>query len=185
MIVPHKEITQYPNSKPWVDKQCRILLEKKAQAFVQNDSEAVKSCTRKFKKYVGNRKKQFSAKIDRKFQEGNPKAAWDGMKLLTGFENARKCKGISLRDNPSVFVENLNDLYCRFDCNDHSNHLSQWQERVKSSKATADGIYISADKVRKVLASVKSNKATDQPRKLVAHGGSAYGDVIRVPQSLE
>ena len=89
MIVPEKAIKIYPNNKPWVDKQCKVFLNNKAEAFKNNDPDSVKAINKSFRKYIVNRKRQYCSKVENKFKEGNSKAAWQGLKLITGFESRR------------------------------------------------------------------------------------------------
>ena len=134
-------------------------MNKKAEAVQQNDLEAVKAIQKKFKKHVKHSKYQYGAMVDSKFREGNPKSAWSGLKLITGFETGSKGKGVSLEDNVSIFVEKLNDFYCRFDCKDHSNGLLQCQQNLRSNVSDRDKLVLQVENVRKVLQAIKLNKA--------------------------
>ena len=43
-----------------------------------------------FKRHIVERKREFGKKIENKFQEGNPREAWKGLKLMTGFGDQKK-----------------------------------------------------------------------------------------------
>ena len=86
MIVPEKTLKRYPNNKPWVDKRCRHFIHQKTAAFQNNDMEALKKIEKDFKRHINDRKREFGKKMENKFQEGNPREAWNAMKLMTGFD---------------------------------------------------------------------------------------------------
>ena len=92
MIVPEKTLKRYPNNKPWVDKRCRHFIHQKNVAFCNNDREALKTIEKDFKKHIKARKREFGKKIEDKFQEGNPREAWKGLKLMTGFDTGTQKK---------------------------------------------------------------------------------------------
>ena len=160
MIVPEKTLKRYPNNKPWVDKRCRHFIHQKTAAFQNNDMEALKKIEKDFKRHINDRKREFGKKMENKFQEGNPREAWNAMKLMTGFDTHRKKCNI-IGDDVFQFVENLNEFYCRFDKNDQtfSNSFVQCQEEIRKSIPSSDRIIIDAGKVRRVMESIKTNKS--------------------------
>ena len=160
MLVSEKTFKQYPNNKPWIDKRCRQFINQKTEAFHNSDRDAMKNIEKDFKRHIVERKREFGKKIESKFQEGNPREAWKGLKLMTGFGDQKKQCSI-IGNDVSEFVQNLNEFYCRFDKNDQAllDSFLHCQQEIQGNRVNSDRILIDAGRVKKVMESIKINKS--------------------------
>ena len=72
----------------------------------------------KLTRELRERKREYEAKIEKKFQTGNMADAWDGLKTLTGEKkNKSSCSHMTAEEQIKLSNE-LNDFYCRTERDD-------------------------------------------------------------------
>lgn len=89
-VIPDKVVKVYPNSKPWVSKSLKVLLNRKRRAFREGDLPQLHRLKREVKSEIRRAKQCNKAKREQKFS--NLGSAWDGMQTITGTHNRRNRK---------------------------------------------------------------------------------------------
>lgn len=78
MIIPCKEITIFPNNKPWV----KMMLNEKRR-YVQNRNRAqYKTGQRKLDKKISEAKRAYKEKVEDLLRTSCSKDPWKGLKIL-------------------------------------------------------------------------------------------------------
>ena len=116
IVIPDKIIKVYPNSKPWISKSLRSLLQKKRKAFREGNTGELKSLQKEIKREVKIGKINYKNKIEAQLKANNLGSAWDGMKTITGLKDrGRKTISLDGFNCDLQLAQSLNDFYCRFD----------------------------------------------------------------------
>lgn len=119
IVLPDKIVKIYPNSRPWVSKFLRILLNKKRQAFKQGKLSEFNRLQKEVNFEVRRAKQTYKEKVEDKLSSNSLGSAWDVMKTMTGLQDSKCRKKVVLDcfDSKSL-ADNLNRFYLRFDVND-------------------------------------------------------------------
>ena len=115
-VIPSKQVSLYPNNKPWVTKYLKICLNKKKLAFLSGDRQKVFELEKEFIQKSRLAKIHYKNKGERKFTTGNVREAWQGLNTMMGRE--QRPAHIKCTD-PTSFAEQLNTFYSRFDNSQH------------------------------------------------------------------
>ncbi|KAJ8371917.1 hypothetical protein AAFF_G00298690 [Aldrovandia affinis] len=86
--VPTRTIKCYPNNKPWITKDIKIILNAKKRAFRAGDKDGVKTIQGELRVTIREAKEKYRRKLEGKLQQNNMKEVWSGMKAITGFKQA-------------------------------------------------------------------------------------------------
>lgn len=153
VTVPKKSVKIFPNNKPWVTKEVKLLLNEKKK--VMSDKSELKRVQKDLNVCIKNAKHAYKVKVENMFKTNKTKDAWTGLKNLTGFKT-KSC--MPEPNNMSEYVNKLNDFYARFDVFDCE---SECNEELNLLNAKNDSqIEISHDDVLKILRNVKTGKAS-------------------------
>ena len=93
VVVPKKQIKCYPNNKPWVTKDLKILLNKKKTAITTSnrttsDRTKLKDVQKDINRTLHVCKKKYKEKIENLFTSDS-RTAWDGLLKLTGWSKKK------------------------------------------------------------------------------------------------
>ncbi|XP_071953435.1 uncharacterized protein [Antedon mediterranea] len=160
-IIKKKEIKIYPNSKPWVTKDIRELLQQKQQAVRNNDVMEKKRIQKLMKKRINDAKRKFGEKIKNDFDSGNPKQAWNGLKKVIGNAKRQNTTIVPSGSRPLDFANKLNIFFNRFDNDDQINNTNDNDVKLNLELNTTKSDVPEFDllSVEKVFKGVKPNKA--------------------------
>ncbi len=123
MIIPTKTVKCYPNNKPWVTKDLKVILNEKKEALSKKLSkDKVKDVNTRLKSAIEECKRNYKNKIESLFKDQNTKSAWNGLKCITGYN--KKCS-LPEVENDYDFAEELNTFYARFDNQDFSKECEE------------------------------------------------------------
>ena len=118
MLIPTKTVKVFPNNKAWISKSIKSTLNEKKIAFQTGGRAERKRVQAKLTRELKEGKREYRAKIEKKFQAGNMADAWDGLKTITG-EKKNKSSGSHMTAEEQVkFSNELNDFYRRFERDD-------------------------------------------------------------------
>ena len=163
VVIPEREVTVYPNSKPWITKDIRELLRQKQCAFLNNEQDRKRRLHTEINKHIRHSKWQFGEKIKHNFKCGDPRKAWQGMQTVTGC-----CKKQAVHFpagvHPMDFANDLNQFYTRFDIHDFSKELNTMRETLSDNVNDTHNIQLSVSTVEKLFRTVKTNKALGPDR---------------------
>lgn len=155
MLVPTKVIKIYPNNKPWVTKELKVLLNEKRRYMVNGDSTQQKAIQKRINKKIADSKKGYKEKIEGLFKTHSVKDAWKGLKTLCGHE-----KKISIPEPEDTFtyVNEMNSFFARFERYDFRNECNVTMSAIRN--ITDERILITEECVLQSLKRVRAGKAT-------------------------
>ena len=154
VVVPKKQIKCYPNNKPRVTKDLKILLNRKKAATATSDRTKLKDVQKDINRMLHVCKKKYKEKIENLFTSDS-RTAWDGLRKLTGWSKKKITPDI--RD-VKAYCNELNQFYARFDKYDFCEERTSI---VKFLKLKQDKpVVISVKDVLKSLQSLKVGKSS-------------------------
>ncbi len=153
MIVPSKTVTIFPNNKPWVKKDLKIILNEKKRAL-SSDRNQVKSIQKRLERKISSAKKTYKEKVERQFRTNNLKDAWQGLKQLSGYQTKQK---ISEQNITKEYANELNTFFARFDIHNFENNNANLRSLLSNTNDRR--IEISLKEVCNSLKRVKTGKA--------------------------
>lgn len=133
-VIPQRTVKVYPNSKPWISKSLRALLQKKNRVFREGNTLELRSVQKEIKREVKAGKTKYKEKIEAQLRANNLGSAWAGMKTITGMkENSRKQVMLPNYHCDLQLAQSLNDFYVRFDVHDFNENHSEIRNRLGSA----------------------------------------------------
>ncbi|XP_041827603.1 uncharacterized protein LOC121631042 [Melanotaenia boesemani] len=114
--IPTKEVRCYPNNKPWVTSNLKILLNEKKRAFRSGDRAELKRVQRELKHSIRESRDNYRRKLEHKLGDNNIRDVWRGMREITGFQ--RRGGGAAEWDRQRA--NELNMFFNRFNSNPSS-----------------------------------------------------------------
>ena len=157
-IIKEKEVTIYPNNKPWMSKEIKGLLKQKEQAARENDKQMKRTIQKEIDSLIRHGKQQFGKRIKNDFKAGNPKKALSGLKKVIGSSKKQDVK-IPADTDPMVFANNLNNLFNRFDINQSNDDVTALKHALVTNVNEINELEISTSSVEKVFRQININKA--------------------------
>ena len=107
-----KTLKIFPNSKPWVTSELKQKIKEKHRFRLSNNKEEMKRVQKELNVLIHKCKVDYKSKIEKRFESNNIRAAWDGLKTITGYFK----KSVEFpSDNLAKLANELNKFYCRFD----------------------------------------------------------------------
>ncbi|XP_027858773.1 uncharacterized protein LOC114135555 [Xiphophorus couchianus] len=77
-----KRITMYPNQKPWMNRDVRLLLKARNIAFRLGDAQTYSTARAELKKGIKKAKHHYKRKVEDHFSNTNPRRMWQGLQIL-------------------------------------------------------------------------------------------------------
>ncbi|KAL0177325.1 hypothetical protein M9458_026219, partial [Cirrhinus mrigala] len=96
-VTTQKQITTYPNQKPWMNKEVRLLLKARNTAFRSGASKKAKHC--------------YKLKLEEHFSNSDPRRMWQGIQAISDYKPSHSTP----TDTNVFFLNELNDFYARFE----------------------------------------------------------------------
>lgn len=161
-IIPTKEIKVFPNNKPYISKSLKHTINQKKKAFMSGDRRERKDIQRQLTAEIREGKKEYRQKVEKRFEEGEMRGAWEGLKILTGQKKSTaSTSGMTERERLE-FSDKLNDFYCRFERDDLGEELDDVLTRLRDQ--TGDSMHehdfkIDGKTVENVLRKINPRKA--------------------------
>lgn len=158
--IPCKDITVFPNNKPWVTKELKSVINRKKRIFYTGNSQDKKEINRELRNEIRKAKIVYRDKVELKYSSGDLREAWRGIKSMSSISqgnnndrarNTINIEGTNEADLPNAF----NIFYSRFEKNDFSINTSTLRE----SLSPISDIVIEQDDVRNLLKRVNIRKA--------------------------
>ena len=116
--VPSKEVTCYPNNKPWLTKALKQKLIAKRQYIYRKDRLQLKLLQKDLDKEIQQCKQNYKRKLEANFSEGNSRQAWKGLLAITGYKTKPRSFSNTSSADAKELCDNLNTFYARFDSKD-------------------------------------------------------------------
>ena len=107
-----KQITTFPNQKPWMNREVRLLLKARDIAFRSGDTQAYSSSRADLKRGIKKAKHSYKLKIEEHFNNNSdPRRMWQGIQAITDY----KPTNTSPQTGEASLPDELNSFYARFD----------------------------------------------------------------------
>ncbi len=110
-VTTHKVIKLYPNQKPWMNKEVRLLLKARDAAFKSGDREAYSLSRSNLKRGIQSAKYNYKLHIEDRFKNNDPRRMWTGIHALTDYKPANNTPP----NSNATLPDELNNFYARFD----------------------------------------------------------------------
>jgi len=158
MIVPTKAVKCFPNNKPWVTSDLKLLLNEKKRLLASKDREQLKMVQKEINKEISLCKSRYKTKVENMFK-CDTRSAWNGLRCLTGMKKSPVKPDVA---NAKEYCNELNYFYARFDKYD----FSGVRECICNFHQGRDAVpvVICEDDVRKCLQLIKVGKAAGPDR---------------------
>uniref|UniRef100_A0A669BIH3 Reverse transcriptase domain-containing protein n=1 Tax=Oreochromis niloticus TaxID=8128 RepID=A0A669BIH3_ORENI len=110
-VTTQKRITMYPNQKPWMNRDVRLLLKAHNTAFRSGDAHAYSTARANLKKGIKKAKHHYKKKVEEHFSNSNPRRMWQGLQTITDYRTTKP----SPASSDVSFLNELNNFYARFE----------------------------------------------------------------------
>ena len=110
-VTTQKQITMYPNQKPWMNREVRLLLKARNTAFRSGDTQAYSTASAELKRGIIKAKHHYKRKVEDHFSNSNPRRVWQGLQIITDYRAINP----SLASSDVSFLNELNNFYARFE----------------------------------------------------------------------
>lgn len=111
-VTTHKRITTFPNQKPWMNREVRLLLKARDAAFRSGDAQAYSSSRADLKRGIREAKHSHKLRIEEHFKNNSdPRRMWQGIQAITDY----KPTNTTPTSNDASFLNELNSFYARFE----------------------------------------------------------------------
>ncbi|KAL0186167.1 hypothetical protein M9458_017837 [Cirrhinus mrigala] len=110
-VTTQKQITIYPNQKPWMNKEVRLLLKAHNTAFRSGDAQAYSTSRANLKRGIKKAKHCYKLKLEEHFSNSDPRRMWQGIQAISDYKPSHSTP----TDTNVFFLNELNDFYARFE----------------------------------------------------------------------
>ena len=159
--IPIKTVKFYPNNKPWVSKELKLTLKQKAAAFSKGDFVGGKTLQSTLRRQIANCKREYREKVEKQFQTGNIRQAWQGIKTMAGVPPQTPSAATPTPgDSVAEFSNQLNAHFARFE-EDFSQDLAAVTEELRTKARPSDAwvMEIGEEEVEKTFRRLHTRKA--------------------------
>lgn len=155
LVLPCKQVKVFANNKPWVTKEVKAAINRKKFAFFNGDVDQIKIAQKELKRVLRQSKRRYKDKLERSMDTCIPKALWDSMKTITGYDMNKP----SARSEMNV--NDMNQYFARFDDIDFSLEHQKLSTILAASDTENAGAQIAftVRDVQQQLKHLKSNKS--------------------------
>ncbi|KAI4887106.1 hypothetical protein NFI96_003143 [Prochilodus magdalenae] len=110
-VTVDKNIRVYPNQKPWLTKEVRILLNERNAAFRSGDRALYSAARTNLKRGIKEAKTTYKRKIEDHFNNSDPQQVWRGIQPLTN----HKTKSCTTVKGDALLAEERNCFFARYE----------------------------------------------------------------------
>ncbi|PIK37315.1 hypothetical protein BSL78_25853 [Apostichopus japonicus] len=131
LTIPTKQIKVYPNNKPWITKRVKDVINRKKGLFGKGDHEGLKKIRSELKRIIHEERAAYMDEVEGHFTGSNMKRVWEGVRLMSGYNN--KPKSCLLPRVDEDYANELNCFYNRFDRQDIAAEHDDFQQQFANS----------------------------------------------------
>ncbi|KAI3351732.1 hypothetical protein L3Q82_020240 [Scortum barcoo] len=110
-VTTQKQITMYPNQKPWMNRDVRLLLKARNTAFRSGDAQAYSTARAELKRGIKKAKHRYKGKVEKHFTNSNPRRAVLGRIVVHKAAGPDGIPGRVLRACSGELAEVLTDIF--------------------------------------------------------------------------
>ncbi|KAK3510456.1 hypothetical protein QTP70_007613 [Hemibagrus guttatus] len=119
-VTTEKQITMYPNQKPWMNKEVRLLLKARNAAFRSGDTQAYSTSRANLMRGIKKAKYCYKLKVEEHFSNSDPRRMWQGIQAINNYMPSNS----TLNDTDISFLNKLNDFYACFERDNKEKSIS-------------------------------------------------------------
>ncbi|CAG5957692.1 unnamed protein product [Menidia menidia] len=108
-VTVEKRIWVFPNQKPWMTRQVRMLLRARDSAFRSGDRALYSAARANLKRGIRTAKGEYKRRIEEHLN--NPRQVWRGIQTITNYKGCAVTPG----NLDAGLAEELNSFYARFE----------------------------------------------------------------------
>ena len=108
-VTTRKKITMYPNQKPWMNRDVRLLLKARNSAFRSGDAQAYSTARADLKRGIKKAKHCYKLRVEEHFNS-DPRRMWQGIRIISDFKPTNPPPS-----SDTSFLNELNSFYARFE----------------------------------------------------------------------
>lgn len=82
VIVATRVVKAYPNNKPWITKDVKLLVNEKKRLMNPRDRDQLRALQKRIDRKISDEKKVYKNKVEALFKSNRSKEAWRGLKML-------------------------------------------------------------------------------------------------------
>ncbi|KAK3508864.1 hypothetical protein QTP70_010719 [Hemibagrus guttatus] len=142
-------LNQYPNQKPWMNKEVWLLLKARNTAFRSGDTQAYSTSRANLMRGIKKAKYCYKLKVEEHFSNSDPRRMWQGTQAINNYKPSNS----TLNDTDVSFLNKLNDFYAHFERDN--------KEKSISTRPSADHqpFTLTSTDVYNVLSRINARKA--------------------------
>ncbi|TWW63281.1 hypothetical protein D4764_03G0002890 [Takifugu flavidus] len=110
-VTTQKQITMYPNQKPWMNRDVRLLLKAHNITFRSGDAQTYSTARANLKRGIKKAKHDYKLKVEGHFSNSNPRSMWQGIQVISNYKPINP----SPPSTDIPFLIELNNFYARFE----------------------------------------------------------------------
>ena len=158
-IVKTKQVTCYPNNKPWINKELKEKLVQKRNLIYNKNRLQLKLLQKDLDQCITQCRTNYKNKLEEKFSEGNARQTWKGIQSITGHKKKSASFNNLSEGDSKKLCDDLNTFYTRFYTGANYNDLLN-----DLTSETCEPITITKLSVNKQFAHLNSRKAPGPDR---------------------
>lgn len=85
-VAAQKQITMYPNLRPWMNRDIRLLLKARNTAFRSGDAQAYSTARADLKRGIRQAKHCYKLRVEEHCSNSNPRRMWQGIRVISDYK---------------------------------------------------------------------------------------------------
>ncbi|CAG5919120.1 unnamed protein product [Menidia menidia] len=118
-VTVEKRIWVFPNQKPWMTRQVRMLLRARDSAFRSGDRALYSAARANLKRGIRTAKGEYKRRIEEHLN--NPRQVWRGIQTITNYKGCAVTPG----NLDAGLAEELNSFFARFEVESYCRRFTQ------------------------------------------------------------
>uniref|UniRef100_A0A9J8ANG1 Reverse transcriptase domain-containing protein n=1 Tax=Cyprinus carpio carpio TaxID=630221 RepID=A0A9J8ANG1_CYPCA len=148
-LTTEKQITTYPDQKPWMNKEVRLLLKARNTAFRSEDAQAYSKSGANLRRGIKKAKYCYKLKVAEHFSNSDPRRMWQGIQAISDYKPSNSTPTVT----DVSFLNELNYFYAHF------NSDSKETATKITLSANHQPLKLTSSDVRTALSRINARKA--------------------------
>ena len=110
-VTVDRRIRVYPNQKPWMTKEVKVLLKERSGAFRSGDEAQYRTARANLRRGIREAKTAYKRRIEDHFSSNNIRQVWQGVQHITNYRSSN----LTAADGDDSLAEGLNCFFTRFE----------------------------------------------------------------------
>src|SRR4029434_9224789 len=129
-VTVDRRIRVYPNQKPWMTKEVKVLLKDRSAHLRSGDEAQYRTARANLRRAIREAKTAYKRRIEDQFSSNNIQQVWQGVQHITNYRSSN----LTAADGDDSLAEGLNCFFTRFEVDTHqsSNEKKIQRKNFKS-----------------------------------------------------